>query len=126
LVAAAQGDGPVDAVCRAINNVVGDLADLVEFTVDPVTEGIDAVGGVTMRLRERATETVTSDAAPAKRSRVISGFGVHTDVIVASAEAYLSALNSIVRSRNGVGATRIDPPSLTRVGGAAHPAGALS
>ncbi|MGH7712359.1 MAG: alpha-isopropylmalate synthase regulatory domain-containing protein, partial [Gemmatimonadaceae bacterium] len=126
LVAAAQGDGPIDAVCRAINKVVGDFADLVEFTVDPVTEGIDAVGGVTVRLRERATGPVTNDAAPAKRSRVISGFGVHTDMIVASAEAYLSALNSIMRSRTGVGAIRVDAPSLTRVAGAAHPAGALS
>ncbi|HJU72868.1 MAG TPA: 2-isopropylmalate synthase [Gemmatimonadaceae bacterium] len=96
LVAAAQGDGPVDAVCRAINVVVGNLADLVEFTVEPVTEGIDAVGRVTVRLRERASDSVTTP-----RHRTVAGFGVHTDVIVAAAEAYVSAVNCIVRSRGG-------------------------
>ncbi|HEV8364516.1 MAG TPA: alpha-isopropylmalate synthase regulatory domain-containing protein, partial [Gemmatimonadaceae bacterium] len=115
LVAAAQGDGPVDAVCRAINQVLGDFAELVEFTVDPVTEGIDAVGGVTVRLRQRANGSDARDASSAARGRVVSGFGVHTDVIVATAEAYLAAMNSIVRCRSGVGAADSDGPSLTSV-----------
>jgi len=118
LVAAAQGDGPIDAVCRAINNVVGDVAELVEFAVDPVSEGIDAVGGVTVRLRERTNGSAPADGAPAQRGRAVSGFGVHTDVIVATAEAYLSAMNSIVRSRPGSNGT----PSRGRK---VHAAGAV-
>jgi 2-isopropylmalate synthase len=86
LVAAAQGDGPVDAVCRAINACVGESAQLVEFGVDAATEGINAVGGVTIRLRQTDGRTAT-------------GFGVHTDIIVATAEAYVSAVNGLVRTR---------------------------
>jgi 2-isopropylmalate synthase len=116
LVAAAQGDGPIDAVCRAINAVVGDIAELVEFTVDPVTEGIDAVGGVTVRLRERPNKSGETCGTSATRGRTVSGFGVHTDVIVATAEAYLSAINSIVRSQADSGAARLQAPYLTRTG----------
>ncbi len=86
LVAAAQGDGPVDAVCRAINACVGEAAQLVEFSVDAATEGINAVGGVTVQLRQADRRTAT-------------GFGVHTDIIVATAEAYVSAVNGLVRTR---------------------------
>jgi 2-isopropylmalate synthase len=86
LVAAAQGDGPVDAVCRAINACVGESAQLVEFNVDAATEGINAVGGVTVRLRQADGRTTI-------------GFGVHTDIIVATAEAYVSAFNGLVRTR---------------------------
>ncbi|MGQ0641388.1 MAG: 2-isopropylmalate synthase [Gemmatimonadaceae bacterium] len=123
LVAAAQGDGPIDAVCRAINSVVGDVAELVEYAVDPVTEGIDAVGGVTVRLRERCNTSVATDGTSAKRGRAVSGFGVHTDVIVATAEAYLSAMNSIVRSRR----LRAGGANLTSaINATANAAGALS
>ena len=38
----------MDAVCRAINQVIGEVAELVEFSVDAITEGINAVGGVTI------------------------------------------------------------------------------
>ena len=100
LVAAAQGDGPVDAVCAAINRVVGDVAELVEFSVDAITEGINAVGGVTVRLRPRGDEVVHAhpqDAEP--RGVRFTGFGVHTDILVATAEAYVSALNALLRAR---------------------------
>jgi 2-isopropylmalate synthase len=101
LVAAAQGDGPVDAVCRAINECVGDVGELVEFAVDAGAEGINAVGGVTVRLRERVDG---DDAAPVVTHHdahrlTASGFGVHTDIIVATAEAYLAAVNSLMRMR---------------------------
>ena len=127
LVAAAQGDGPIDAVCRAINAVVGDLAELVEFTVDPVTEGIDAVGGVTVRLRERENGSSGTNGSSATRGRTVSGFGVHTDIIVATAEAYLSAVNSIVRSRAEATAGSVQSPYLTKTAALATAAvGAVS
>lgn len=99
MVAAAQGDGPVDAVCRAINECVaelGDVGELVEFSVEAAAEGINAVGGVNIRLRERHTE---HDVGAPDTRRTVHGFGVHTDIIVATAEAYLAAINGIVRAR---------------------------
>jgi 2-isopropylmalate synthase len=101
LVAAAQGDGPVDAVCAAINAVVGDVAELVEFSVDAITEGINAVGGVTVRLRP--SDPALTHAHPqedAPRGTRFTGFAVHTDILVATAEAYVSALNSLLRARS--------------------------
>ncbi len=101
LVAAAQGDGPVDAVCAAINRVVGDLAELVEFSVDAITEGINAIGGVTVRLRPIADDVVHEHPQEnAPRGVRFTGFAVHTDILVATAEAYVSALNSLIRARN--------------------------
>lgn len=91
-VAAAQGDGPVDAVCRAINDCVGEPGELVEFAVDAAAEGINAVGGVSVRLREGPR----GDGAPLHTA---SGFGVHTDIIVATAEAYVAAVNGLIRAR---------------------------
>ncbi len=101
LVAAAQGDGPVDAVCRAINECVGDVGELIEFAVDAAAEGINAVGGVSIRLRERAPVTDEGEVTPRDESPrfTASGFGVHTDIIVATAEAYVAAVNGLIRTR---------------------------
>ncbi|MCL2926923.1 MAG: 2-isopropylmalate synthase [Trichodesmium sp. MAG_R01] len=81
LTDAAIGTGPVDAVYKAINRVVNVENDLVEFSVQSVTAGIDAIGEVTIRVRHEG--------------RVYSGHAANTDIIVASAEAYLSALNRL-------------------------------
>lgn len=109
LVAAAQGDGPVDAVCAAINRVVGDVAELVEFSVDAITEGINAIGGVTVRLRPTGDDvTLPHPQDDLPRGTRYTGFAVHTDILVATAEAYLSALNALLRSRatqEGAGGT---------------------
>jgi 2-isopropylmalate synthase len=81
----------------------------VEFDVTAVTEGISAVGEVTMRVRERrAQEALHSTEAPDvqisdlernERFPVYSGNGVHVDIVVAAAEAYLSALNRLFHAR---------------------------
>jgi len=81
LTDAAIGTGPVDAVYRAINRVIQVPNELIEFSVKSVTEGIDAIGEVTIRLRHE--------------SRIFSGHGVNTDIIVAAAQAYVSALNRL-------------------------------
>jgi len=106
----AQGTGPVDAVCAAINRIVGDPGELVEFDVTAVTEGISAVGEVTMRVRERrpqeslhsteAPDVLITDAERNERFPVYSGNGVHVDIVVAAAEAYLSALNRLFHARS--------------------------
>lgn len=79
---AALGAGPVDAVYQAINRVVGVPNELIEFSINAVTEGIDAIGQVTIRIR--------SDG------QVFTGRGADTDIIVASAKAYMNALNRLI------------------------------
>ena len=87
-----HGTGPVDAIYRAINRVIGEPNELIEFSVQAVTEGIDAVGRVTIRIQ--ADEPVNG----AKR-RVFSGHGADNDIVVASAKAYMFALNRLIAAR---------------------------
>ena len=107
-VASSQGDGPVDAVCRAINQVVGEVAELVEFSVDAVTEGINAVGGVTVKLRPLGGPDEPTDTV--RHPPRYTGFAVHTDILVATAEAYVSAVNALLRARQ-----RMSSPALGNV-----------
>jgi 2-isopropylmalate synthase len=84
--AAAIGAGPVDAAFRAIDQIVGVETTLIEYDVHSVTSGIDALGEVTVRIREAAEED----------GRVFGGYGADTDIIRASAQAYLAALNRLM------------------------------
>ena len=83
---AATGTGPVDAVYMAINRIVKVPNKLTEFRVDAVTEGIDALGDVTIRV--------------AKEDKTYVGRGSDTDIIVASAKAYMNALNRLLATEN--------------------------
>ena len=85
LADAALGTGPVDAVYRAINRLVGVPNTLTEFTVKSITEGIDAIGEVLIRIE---SEGVT-----------YTGRGADTDIVVASAKAYMNALNRLLVSK---------------------------
>jgi 2-isopropylmalate synthase len=82
---AALGTGPVDAVYKAINRIVKVPNELTEFTVKSVTEGIDAIGEVLIRIE---SEGIT-----------YTGRGADTDIIVASAKAYMNALNRLLATR---------------------------
>jgi 2-isopropylmalate synthase len=81
LTDAAIGTGPVDAVYKAINRVVNVPNQLIEFSVQSVTAGIDALGEVTIRLKYG--------------DRIFSGHAANTDIIVASAHAYVNAMNRL-------------------------------
>jgi 2-isopropylmalate synthase len=85
---AATGTGPVDAVYRAMNRITGLTPELTEFSVKSVTEGIDAQGEVTIRIEDDG--------------KTYTGRSSDTDIIVASAKAYISALNRMlmVTARN--------------------------
>ena len=87
-----HGTGPVDAVYRAINRVVGERNELVEFSVQAATEGIDAVGRVTIRIQ--ADEPIDG-----RERAVFSGHGADTDIVVASAKAFVFALNRLIAAR---------------------------
>jgi len=85
---AALGTGPVDAVYQAINRIVGVPNKLTEFTVKSVTEGIDAIGEVLIRIE---SEGIT-----------YTGRGADTDIITASAKAYMNALNRLLSAKKVV------------------------
>ncbi|MFC1939487.1 2-isopropylmalate synthase [Chloroflexota bacterium] len=85
LADAALGTGPVDAVYKAINRLVEEPNVLTEFSVKSVTEGIDAIGEVLIRIE---SDGIT-----------YTGRGADTDIIVASAKAYLNALNRLIAAK---------------------------
>ncbi len=83
--ASAEGDGMIDAACQAIREATGVEGRLIGFNVSSVTGGVDALGDVVVQL----------DADGIR----VSGRGVSTDVVEASARAYLNAVNRVVRAR---------------------------
>jgi 2-isopropylmalate synthase len=87
LADAALGTGPVDAVYKAINRIIGVPNELTEFTVKSVAEGIDAIGEVLIRIE---SDGIT-----------YTGRGASTDIIVASAKAYMNALNRLLAAKEG-------------------------
>ncbi len=86
LVVSAVGTGPVDASYRAIDAIVKAPNELLEFNVHSVTEGIDALGEVTVRI------------TPANSNRTFGGYGADSDIIVSSVKAYVAALNRMITS----------------------------
>lgn len=81
LQAESDGSGPVDATFRAIEKLLSSGAELQLFSVNNITSGTDSQGEVTVRLQNR--------------ERIVNGHGADTDIVVASAKAYLSALNKL-------------------------------
>ena len=83
--ATAEGDGMIDAACQAIKAATGVNGVLTDFNVSSVTGGVDALGDVIIQLE---ADGVT-----------VSGRGVSTDVVEASARAFLNGVNKVVRIR---------------------------
>ncbi|MEE9615282.1 MAG: 2-isopropylmalate synthase [Thermodesulfobacteriota bacterium] len=79
------GDGPVDAAFKVIKKVTGTGSELLRYSVNAITGGTDAQGEVTCRLREG--------------EHIVLGQGAHTDIIVASARAYINALNRLAHRK---------------------------
>jgi 2-isopropylmalate synthase len=77
----AEGDGPVDATFKAIETVAKSGSELLLYSVNAVTSGTESQGEVTVRL--------------SRGGRIVNGVGADTDIVVASAKAYISALNKL-------------------------------
>ncbi len=92
--AVATGDGPIDATFRAIREIFPHEANLVLFSVGAVTEGTDAQAKTTVRLEEKG--------------KLVDGQGADLDTIVASARAYVHALNKLLVKR-----LRTEPQALS-------------
>ncbi|MBK8028269.1 MAG: 2-isopropylmalate synthase [Chloroflexi bacterium] len=97
---AAVGAGPVDACYRALDAIINLPNTLIEYSVHSVTEGIDALGEVTVRIE-------TPDGA-----RSFGGYGADSDIIVASVKAYLAALNRMIAAL-GLGAVKPEGEAAT-------------
>jgi 2-isopropylmalate synthase len=81
--ASAQGSGPVDAAFKAIESLVNSNTELQLYSVNNITSGTDSQGEVTVRL--------------AQDGRIVNGQGADTDIVIASAKAYINALNKIIQ-----------------------------
>ena len=93
---AAIGTGPVDATYKAIDAIVQAPNTLLEFAVHAVTEGIDALGEVTVRIQSKNGKHTFDAQKEVEQPRTFGGHGADTDIIVASAKAYLAALNKMI------------------------------
>jgi 2-isopropylmalate synthase len=93
---AGTGDGPIDAMLKTIDRITGAKGSLVDYTVASVTKGKDAIGEVSVRVDFGG--------------RIVTGKGGSTDIIEASALAYLNALNRYLDEQRRRGET--DKPTL--------------
>ncbi|MCJ7715451.1 MAG: hypothetical protein MUO54_02875, partial [Anaerolineales bacterium] len=100
-VQASVGTGPVDAAFNAVDTIIQVPIKLLEFTINAVTEGIDAIGEVNVRLEPQngSIPQRTSPQSGLKRPRSFGGYGADTDIIVASVKAYLSGLNKLLNAK---------------------------
>ena len=90
----AAGAGPVDAVFCAIEAQVNSAADLELYSVNSITSGTDSQGEVTVRLK--------------RAGHIVNGQGADTDIVTASANAYLNALNKLEQGQDAVHPQRGD------------------
>ena len=79
----AEGGGPVDAAFKAIESVLQTGVDLLLYSVNNITSGTDSQGEVTVRV--------------AQGGRIFNGQGADTDIVIASAKAYVNALNKVLQ-----------------------------
>jgi len=80
--AGAGGSGPIDASFKAIDSISGNRGQLILYSVNNITSGTDSQGEVTVRLE--------------RGGRIVNGHGADTDIVIASAKAYINALNKLI------------------------------
>jgi 2-isopropylmalate synthase len=92
---AAIGTGPVHAVFTAIDNLLDAPAELIEYSINAVTEGIDALGEANVRVQARNAKSKVNPQHNS-HSSIFHGHAADTDIIVASTKAYIAALNRLL------------------------------
>lgn len=93
---ASVGTGPIDATYKAIDAIVKMSPTLLEFNIHAITEGIDALGEVTVRVQAENGKNSINAQKETEYNRVYGGHGADSDIIVASAKAYLAAINKLL------------------------------
>jgi 2-isopropylmalate synthase len=104
-VQACIGTGPVDAIYKAIDTITKAPNTLLEFSVHAVTEGIDALGEVTVRIQADNGNRALDAQKETEHRRTFGGHGADTDIIVAAGKAYLAAVNKLLVAMGEYGAT---------------------
>ncbi|HEY3499145.1 MAG TPA: 2-isopropylmalate synthase, partial [Polyangiaceae bacterium] len=97
---AAIGTGPVHAVFRAIDDILEAPAELLEYAINNVTEGIDALGHASVRVRANVGDGRVNPQRGTDKAQILHGHAADTDVIVASTKAYLAAMNRVLATLN--------------------------
>ncbi len=115
---AAVGTGPVHAVFRAIDEIVEAPSELLEYSINAVTEGIDALGHASVRVRAAQGDPRVNAQHGAGGSAIFNGHSAETDVVVASTKAYLNALNRLLAALGAHPRTSEQAPSHETSGAA--------
>ncbi|KAI8468616.1 MAG: 2-isopropylmalate synthase [Monoraphidium minutum] len=116
------GTGPVDAAYKAIDSLVRVDAELLDYTVSSVTEGINALATTRVTIRpagKMSNEAWVTDAHSRVVQRSFSGNGADEDIVVASVRAYVAALNKMIgwmgaNNQNGKPTSSVDGGAGTR------------
>lgn len=90
------GTGPIDAAYKAVDALIELPSVLKEFAIHAITEGIDAVGEVSVRIEGKVQAFGEHPQIEQENSVLVSGYGAHNDILVASVKSYLSALNRLM------------------------------
>ncbi|XP_010274930.1 PREDICTED: 2-isopropylmalate synthase A-like [Nelumbo nucifera] len=95
-VACSVGTGPVDAAYKAVDQIVKIPVTLVEYSMNAVTEGIDAIASTRVVIRGEDAHTVKHALSGQITQRTFSGTGAGMDIVVSSVRAYVGALNKVL------------------------------
>jgi 2-isopropylmalate synthase len=101
---AAIGTGPVHAVFTAIDQLLGAPAELIEYSINAVTEGIDALGEANVRVQAKRADKSRVNPQHASLASIFHGHAADTDILVASTKAYLVALNRLLSATDSADA----------------------
>jgi 2-isopropylmalate synthase len=112
-VRAAIGTGPVDAAYKAVDAIVQVESTLMDFVIHAITEGIDALGEVTVRIASKDSPSSKNAQNEVERPSTFGGYGADTDIVVATVKAYLSALNKLLVATGKYG--RVEVPAVQTV-----------
>lgn len=111
------GTGPVDAAYKAVDSLIKVPAELTDYSVSSVTEGIEALATTRVIIKPADGSAVSEHATRGKVNRSFSGNGAHEDIVVSSARAYISALNKMISWMSV--ANKVQSRSLKSVDGVA-------
>ena len=100
-VATAVGTGPVDAAYQAVDSLVQVPAELTDYNVQSVTEGIDALANTRVSIVSAGSRASTTSAQGVTRTRTFTGMGADEDIVTSSTRSYVSALNKMIAYLRG-------------------------
>ncbi|XP_057423121.1 2-isopropylmalate synthase 2, chloroplastic-like [Lotus japonicus] len=114
-VACAIGTGPVDSAYKAVDLIVKEPITLLEYSMNAVTEGIDAIATTRVVIRGETDHTSTHALTGETVHRTFGGSGAGMDVVVSSVKAYVAAINKMLGFKDTSPSTEKIPVSASKV-----------